>query len=256
MKMRVLIVDDEPLARFGIVTRLHNHSNIEIVGECGDSREAAAAIKDLHPDLVFLDIQMPGMSGLELLPTVSGERMPSFVFVTAFEEHALQAFAVEALDYLLKPIDNLRFRACLDRAFRLFHLKRQQDLHSRLDSVLNEPFSRVQYLTRLPIRSGPHVSFLPLASVDWIEGMGDYVGLHAGTKTHLIRESLFRLEQRLDPQHFLRIHRSAIVRVERITRIDPMANRDANLTMWDGTEIRVSRRYASALKGMLRYPLP
>jgi two-component system LytT family response regulator len=227
MNIRVLVVDDEPLARVGITTRLSAYSDMLVVGECSTGEEARAKIPQVSPDLIFVDVEMPGISGLDLLRELPREQARCIVFLTAHEEYALDAFNVEALDYLLKPIDDERFAACIEEANR-------------------------GIIKRFPVRRGNEFTFVQAADVDWIEGLGDYAGLHVGGRTHLVREPLTSLEARLDPTQFVRIHRSTIVQVEHIARIDPSANRDAVLTLRDGKTLRVSRTYRSRLDELLR----
>jgi two-component system, LytTR family, response regulator len=253
MSIRVLVVDDEPLARVGVIARLQAHPDMLVVGECSTGEEAREKIPLVSPDLIFVDVEMPGISGLDLLKDLPKEQACCVVFLTAHEEYALDAFSVEALDYLLKPIDDVRFAACIERARRMFALHRQQFQFERIYEMLNvsEKESQSALIKRFPVRRGNEFTFVPVIDVDWIEGMGDYAGLHAGRRTHLIRESLTRLETRLDPALFVRIHRSTIVQVERIARIDPSFNRDASLTLRDGTVLRVSRTYRAHLDELL-----
>jgi two-component system, LytTR family, response regulator len=253
MNIRVLVVDDEPLARVGVSTRLSGYSDIVVVGECSTGEEARAKIPKVSPDLIFVDVEMPGISGLDLLRELPKEQARCIVFLTAHEEYALDAFNVEALDYLLKPIDDERFAACIDRARRMLSLHRQEANFERLYGLLTYPSEKDKRsaIKRFPIRLGNNFTFVQVGDVDWIEGLGDYAGLHVGGRTHLLRESLMSLEARLDPTQFVRIHRSTIVQVEHIARIDPSANRDAVLTLRDGKTLRVSRTYRSRLDDLL-----
>ena len=238
MTIRVLIVDDEPLARKGIALRLQEESDIEVVGMCSNGRQAIQRISELQPDLVFLDIQMPLMSGIELLRALPVETVPAIIFLTAYDEHALEAFEVQALDYLLKPIDDKRFVIAVERARRLIALKRQNPLQGR---------EAAERLKRFVIRNGKDLTFVETANVDWIEAAGDYAELHVGEKTHLIRESLNTLETMLERGDFLRIHRSSIVRLDRIVRVAALPNRDGYLTLRNGKSLRVSRSYSRLL---------
>jgi two-component system LytT family response regulator len=250
----VLVVDDEPLSRLGVTERLRNHEDMELVGECGNGQDALRSIADLHPDLVFLDINMPGLSGLELLKSVPLDQLPCIVFLTAHEEYALDAFEVEALDYLLKPIDDTRFAGCLARARRLIALKQQEHLYEQMRSLVLERTEAKgpQGIREFAVRQGNSVAFVKAMDIDWIEGLGDYAGLHVGTKTHLIRESLTRLEEHLDATGFLRIHRSSIVQVNRIVQVISLSNRDLMVSLRDGTSLRASRSYSVALQELLR----
>jgi two-component system, LytTR family, response regulator len=254
MKIKVLIVDDEPLARKGVALRLREHADMEIVGMCADGRQAVQRITELAPDLVFLDINMPVMSGIDVLRALPAETMPVIVFLTAFDEHALVAFEVQALDYLLKPIDETRFFIALKRARRQILMKRQSALDYN-DATLPAPNADARDpnpLKRFAVRNGKEVAFVDTASIDWIEAAGDYAQLHAGSKVYLIRESLSMLEALLDPNDFLRIHRSAIIQLDRIVRITALANRDGYLTLRNGTSLRVSRSYSRSLRDSLR----
>jgi two-component system LytT family response regulator len=254
MTMRVLVVDDEPLARLGVCARLKRHEDVVIVGECASSDEAAQCIDLEKPDLLFLDVQMPGGSGVQLLRSFPAHQMPCAIFLTAHAEYAVDAFGVEALDYLLKPIDDGRFAAALDRARRLFQLHRQQcmsDESSNPPSLPPGP-SNHGYLQRFPVRRGGEISLVLASAVDWIEGLGDYAGLHVGKRVHLVRESLSSLSCRLDPQMFHRIHRSAIVQIDRIRHIKTLRNRDLTITLQDGTNLRTSRTYSGSLQSLIQ----
>ncbi len=253
MNIRVLVVDDEPLARVGITTRLGTYSDMVVVGECATGEEALTAIPQVSPDLIFVDVEMPGISGLELLRVLPREQARCIVFLTAHEEYALDAFNVEALDYLLKPIDDARFAACIERARRMLSLHWQEANFERLYGLLakTDKLDSEGVIKRFPVRRGNEFTFVQAGDVDWIEGLGDYAGLHVGGRTHLIREPLTALEARLDQTQFVRVHRSTIVQVERIVRVEPWANRDAVLTLRDGKTLRVSRTYRSRLDELL-----
>jgi len=254
MNIRVLVVDDEPLARLGITTRLGAYSDMLVVGECSTGEEALTSIPLVAPDLLFVDVEMPGISGIDLLRGLPRETARCLVFLTAHEEYALDAFNVEALDYLLKPIDDARFAACIDRARRMISLHRQEGKFERLYGILEarEKTDNDGFLRRFPVRRGNEFTFVPAADVDWIEGLGDYAGLHVGGKTHLIREALTSLETRLDRKQFVRIHRSTIVQLERIVRVESSVNRDALITLRDGKSLRLSRTYRSRLEELLK----
>ena len=251
MNIRVLVVDDEPLARVGITTRLSAYSDLLVVGECSTGEEARAKIPQVLPDLIFVDVEMPGISGLDLLRELPRDQARCVVFLTAHEEYALDAFNVEALDYLLKPIDDARFAACIDRARRVLALHRQEANFERLYGLLANTESNGGTIKRFPVRRGNEFTFVQVEEVDWIEGLGDYAGLHVGDRTHLIREPLTSLESRLDRRQLVRIHRSTIVQVERTVRVEPLANRDAILTLRNGKTLRVSRTYRSRLEELL-----
>ena len=254
MTIRVVVVDDEPLARLGVISRLARHAGLSVVGECATGEEALSAIPRLMPDLVFVDIEMPGINGVELLRGLSRPPGMQFVFLTAHEEYALEAFGVEALDYLLKPVDDERFDACIDRARRIIELYRQESRHARLyeERIGRQIVDETGPVRRFTVRRGNEVSFIKAEDVDWIEGLGDYAGLHVQGRTHLIRETLGSLADHLDRHDFLRIHRSAIVQVDRIVRVQPLSNRDALVTLRDGQTLRASRNYSAALQDLLR----
>jgi two-component system LytT family response regulator len=254
MIIRVLIVDDEPLARKGVALRLRDYPDVEIVGICSDGKQAIQRIPELAPDLVFLDIQMPLISGIEVLRALPAENLPVIIFLTAFDEHALAAFEVQALDYLLKPIDDVRFFAAVERARRLIKLKHQSALYDMapMPQGSSEDTKSLNPLTRFAVRKGKELTFVEATTIDWIEAAGDYVELHVREKTYLIRESLNTLETLLDGNDFLRIHRSAIIRLDQIVRITALANRDGWVTLRNGTSLRVSRSYSKRLKNLLR----
>ena len=254
MSIRVLVVDDEPLARLGITVRPGSYSDMLVVGECSTGEGALTAIPLVAPDLLFIDVEMPGMSGIDLLRGLPRETARCLVFLTAHEEYALDAFDVEALDYLLKPIDDARFAICIERARRMISLHRQEAKFERIYGLLatREKPKNDGFLRRFPVRRGNEFTFVAAADVDWIEGLGDYAGLHVGGKTHLIREALTSLESRLDRKQFVRIHRSTIVQLERIVRVEPSVNRDAVITLRDGKSLRLSRTYRSRLEELLR----
>ncbi len=237
MSIRVLIVDDEPLARVGIAARLKEHDDMSLVGECETGEQAVEMIGTIKPDLVFLDIQMPGISGLEALRSTPKSFKPAVVFLTAHRQHALEAFEVEALDYLVKPINDKRFRSCLDRVREITALRQRQPGNQ----------NKGTFLTRFALRNGQQVTFVLADEIDWIEGLGDYVGLHVKNKTHLLRRTLAAMETQLDGSRFLRIHRSTILQIDRIARIEPLPNRDSIVTLRDGTSLRASRTYNRGL---------
>ena len=255
MTMRVLVVDDEPLARRGITTRLSVHADVQVIGEAGDGEAALSVIVGEAPDLVFMDVQMPGMSGLEALGLLSPRERPMTIFLTAYDQFALRAFEVHALDYLLKPIDDERFAEALDRAREMLAARRDRGMSSGLQALLAAQKNAAGHASRFAVRIGNRVVFTAAADIDWIEAMGDYAGLHVGGKVHLLREPLHQLARRLDPAQFMRIHRSTIVRVDRIAEMEALSNRDSLLRLRDGTPLRASRTYGDALRAALAgYP--
>lgn len=243
--MRALIVDDERLARRGVVLRLRKFRDIEIVGECANGLSAVEKILELSPDLVFLDIQMPGMDGFEVLRALPRDKLPGVIFLTAYEQHALRAFEVHALDYLLKPVDDERFAAAVN------HARRSGDSVSRLrmtERILHMLESgSLKYLSRFIVRTGSRIQIVHAEDTDWIAAAGDYTELHVRGRSHLLRETMNVLEQRLDPAQFLRIHRSRIVRTDCILELCPIDNREYLIRLTDGSQHRSSRTYADKL---------
>jgi two-component system LytT family response regulator len=255
--MRVLIVDDEPLARRGVRVCLAGASEVEIVGECADGKSAVEHLARLAPDLVFLDVQMPGIDGFGVLARVPPERWPLVIFLTAHEQHALRAFNAHALDYLLKPIDDDRFALAMDRARQRLRECRAGEMLARMDALLREygsqpapalPAVRADYLERFAVKNGTRTVLVPVEEVSWISAEGDYAGLHvAGGRVHLVRTSLNELEQRLDPAKFARVHRSAIVSKAQVREVQALSSRDYQLRLADGGELRMSRNYRDRL---------
>lgn len=245
--MQVLIVDDEPLACERIRTLLAGEADITIAGECHDGRTALAAIRKLAPDVVFLDVQMPELDGFEVLQNLDAASLPVVVFVTAFDQYAIKAFDVCALDYLLKPFDRERFEQALERA-RAEHSRRSAGhFDRRLRDALEALHQRDQYATRLAIKSGGRVVFLRTPEIDWIEARGNYVELHAAGQSYLHRETMARMESTLDPAMFARIHRSTIVNVERIKELHPLFRGDFTVILRSGQELTLGKAYRARL---------
>ena len=249
--IRVIIVDDEPLARMGVEARLAKHPDCEVVATCASTEEAQTEISRQNPDLVFLDICMAGLSGLDLMESLSNKDHPAIVLLTAHHQYAVEAFRHEALDYLLKPVDDERFAETLDRARRLFALRKLTGAASGSADGGLDATCPGAWIIRFAVRTHRKVIFVRAENVDWIEGLGDYAGLHEGQRTHLVRASLTFLGARLDPAHFLRIHRSVIVNIQRIQSIVRLANQDSLVTLVSGQELRASRTYYEALKKCL-----
>jgi two-component system, LytTR family, response regulator len=243
--VRVLIVDDERLARRGVVLRLRKYKDIEIVGECADGLSAVEKILDLAPDLVFLDIQMPGMDGFEVLRALPRASLPNVIFLTAYEQHALRAFEVHALDYLLKPVDDERFASALDRARQLGDATAK----TRILQMLAR--NSAKYASRFVVRTGSRLHIVPVDDTDWIGAAGDYSELHVRGRSHLLRETMQSLEQKLDPEKFLRVHRSRIVRAACIVELTAIDNREYLIRLTDGSQHRSSRTYADKLQAWL-----
>jgi two-component system LytT family response regulator len=250
-KIRTLIVDDENLARKKIRTLLEREHDIEIVGECSNGLKAVSAIQKLSPDLLFLDIQMPGMDGFAVLEAIGTEHMPAVIFVTAYDQYALRAFDVHALDYLLKPFDRARFQTALQHV--RVHAQREvaNDLNQRLQTLLKDMKTERKYLERLVIKSGGRVFFLKVEEIDWIDAADNYAHLHVGHESHLLRETMSGLETKLDPEKFLRIHRSTIVNIERIKELRPSFHGEYTVILRNGTQLTLSRGYRDKLHELL-----
>jgi two-component system, LytTR family, response regulator len=247
--VRVLIVDDEPLARRGIVLRLRKFKDVDIVAECRDGPSAVEKILALTPDVVFLDVQMPGMNGFDVLRALPRESLPCVIFLTAYEQYALRAFEIHALDYLLKPIDDARFASALVRARKLLGSALKTTIAERIVQMLARPAEK--YIARFTVQTGARIQIVLAENVEWIGAAGDYVELHSGNRTHLLRETMAALEQRLDPAKFVRIHRSRIVRADCIQELLCIENREFTVKLADGSEHRSSRTYADRLEHWL-----
>lgn len=246
MPLRILIVDDEPLARERILHCLKGEPDVEVVGECGDGPSAVEAIENLHPDLVFLDIQMPGMDGLGVCEAVGAEAMPDLVFVTAYDQYALKAFEVRALDYLLKPFDRDRFREALDRARARCGTQEGAHLAEELRGLLEElrgTRKENAYPERLMVKVEGRMVVISVSDLDWVESAGNYICLHIGRETHILRETLSGFETKLDSRKFARIHRSTIVNLDRVKEMSPFFHGDYQIVLRDGTQLTLSRNY-------------
>jgi two-component system, LytTR family, response regulator len=230
--LRVLVVDDEPLARTGIARLVSATPGFEVAGTVGDGASAVEAVETLRPDLVLLDVQMPGCDGFEVIRRVGPERMPAVVFVTAWDEFALKAFEVHAIDYVLKPFEDERLRAAL--------------AHARVCD--GDTLRRLVDRQRLEVRTGARVRLVPVGEIDWIEGASYYSMLHAGKEVHLIRETLQSLEERLGPAHFVRVHRSALVQLDRVREL----RNGKVLVLRDGSQVTVSRARRASVRAALR----
>lgn len=247
MSIRTIIVDDVELARERI-RMLLDDTEIEIIAECENGRQAIEAIKTLEPDLVFLDIQMPKINGFEVVEVIGVEKMPTVIFVTAYDEFALRAFEVNALDYLLKPFDKERLKKALARAKREIEKPRaSMEIEEILRRLLQEVKTEPRYLKRIPVKSSRGTTLVLTEEIDWIASAGHYLEIHSGRETHLIREKLSNLEMRLDPQDFMRVHRSTIVNLDRIKSLHPLFNGDHLIILKNGTELNLSRTYHEKL---------
>jgi two-component system LytT family response regulator len=253
MKTRVLIVDDEPLARQHVSDRLRHEEGVEIAGEAANGLEAVEKIRSLRPDVVFLDVQMPGLGGLDVVDTIGAEEMPLTIFTTAFDQYALKAFDRAAVDYLLKPFDDERFSQAFHRARRAIELRQVDKVARRLRDLLDEeeerePERRREFIDRITVESRGQVRVVPVASIDYITASGPYAELHAAGKTFAVRERMQILEEQLDPAVFFRAHRSAIVRVDRIDAMLRAPGGDYSVRLKDGTVLSVSRSRREALE--------
>src|SRR5690606_23768361 len=242
-RVRVLIVDDEPLARQRLVDLLNTIDEAEIVGEVGSGSAAVEAIRSLRPDLVFLDVQMPGKTGLEVVEAIGPSEMPLTIFVTAYDRYALRAFDVAAVDYLLKPFDDERFEQAFERAKRTLHLQNVDKARDRLLELLrDEPETKApSYLERIAVDMRGKVKVVPVEQIDYISASGPYAELHVGDKAYLVREQMQTLEERLNPDIFFRIHRSTIVRLDLIESLHHSAGGDYAVSLTSGQRLKVSR---------------
>jgi two-component system LytT family response regulator len=256
-KIRTLIVDDEPLARQNIRLLLKEDPEIELAGECGSGAEALKVIQKQPLDLLFLDIQMPELSGFDVLEQIDAEKIPAVIFVTAFDQYAIRAFEVHALDYLLKPFNDARFEKALRQAKSQIEQREINQLSKRLVRLLEDraaPLAGARasnYLSRLMIKTASRVFFLKADEIDWVEAADYYVKLHVGRKGHLLREIMADMEAKLDPEKFLRIHRSAIVNLDRVKEMHTHFNGEYLVILQDGTELKLSRSRREHLQQIL-----
>jgi two-component system LytT family response regulator len=241
MSIRTLIIDDEPPARRSIWRFLKSHPEFEVVAECGDGESAVATIIGMRPDLVFLDVQLPELDGVEVVRQVGAERMPATIFVTAYDRYALQAFDAEAVDYLLKPVGRERFTRALDRARSRIFERPNRDAGNRLAALLQQMETQENYAERLPIPANGRIQFVKTIEIDWIAADGNYARLYAGGGQFEVRETLANLERRLNPRDFARIHRSTIVNIHRIREIQPWFHGYHLVLLQTGQKLRMSR---------------
>jgi two-component system LytT family response regulator len=274
VSIRVLVTDDEPIARRRIRRFLRAESNVEVIGEASNGREAIEAIRQHNPDLVFLDVQMPDVDGFGVVQALGAEQMPAVIFVTAYDEYALKAFEVNALDYLLKPFDAERFKSAFQRARehidRVTTAQAGRRLKTLLEQVLQDDKVDVNmatqallgasgthaapkngYLDRLMVKSDGRVFFVKVADVDWFEASGNYVRVHVGKTSHLIRETMNGIESSLNPQMFARIHRAVIVNLDRIKELQPWFAGDYVVILRDGRQLKLSRTYREQLQSRM-----
>ena len=242
--IRTLIIDDVALARERLKRCLADEPEIEIVGECDNGEKAVADIRSLAPDLIFLDVQMPALDGFGVLDALKEEWAPAVIFVTAYNEYAIQAFEVNALDYLLKPVDCERLSKAVERAkSRLSQSIGDDRLESRFRALLDDINTGSKFSKRLTIKLTGRTILLPIDEIDWIETHGNYLKVHTGRESHLIRGTMQSLETKLDPEKFVRVHRSVIVNVEKIKEIYPRSNGDQDLVLQNGRQLMLSRNY-------------
>jgi two-component system, LytTR family, response regulator len=254
--IRTLIVDDEPLARERLRTLLEQEADIQILGECSDGRQAVLLITEQAPDLVFLDIQMPGLDGFGVLQAITDRPLPAVIFVTAYDQYALQAFEVHALDYLLKPFTARRFQKALQRARQDARPEpggddQQHPVERRLLNLLDDLGGERRFTKRIVVKSSGRIHFVKVDEIDWVEAEGNYVRLHIGAHSHLLRETMKGMEAALDPEKFIRIHRSTIVNTERIRELQPLFHGEYAVMLYDGTRLVASRGPENRLRKML-----
>jgi two-component system LytT family response regulator len=244
-KIKVIVVDDEPPARRNLRALLKGVQDIELVKECGNGRDAVCQIRALQPDLVFLDVQMPELDGFEVLEYLAGHPLPVIIFVTAYDQYALRAFEVSALDYLLKPFDDARFHRALSQARRQIEQQDASELGRKLMTLLGtrevKADAPTRYLTRLMVKTTGRVIFIRAEDIDWIEAYDNYLRLHVGGKAHLLRQTMNELEAALNPEQFARIHRSTIVNLDRVKELRPHLNGEHLVILQDGKELKLSR---------------
>ena len=262
-KLKAIIVDDEGLARQGLSMRIEQYEDLEIVAECRNGKEAIAAIIEYEPDVVFLDIQMPGMTGFEVINEVQSDVMPMVIFVTAYDAFAIDAFKVHAIDYLLKPVEGERLARAIDRTKQQREQKiavpeKQKLLElavsltgksaSAIGELLDSEEDIVDRADRLAIKDGSSITFVPVKDIDWIDAAGDYMCVHAKNETHIMRTTMKELEAKLDPSIFQRVHRSTIVNTERVEKVSSHINGEFHLTLSCGSSLKMSRSYKGKVK--------
>jgi two-component system, LytTR family, response regulator len=250
--LRVLIADDEPLVRERLRTLLAARNDCSLIAECADGGSAVRTIMERRPDIVLLDVQMPELDGFEVVDALPDDVRPAVIFVTAYDEYAVRAFEVNAVDYLLKPVEPARFRAAIDRVAQRPVESAADPSQPDLGTLLAEIRALRGYGERLVVRDGHRVTFVGADDIDWIEAAGNYVRLHAGGRTHLMRETMKTVEARLNPERFVRVHRSAIVNVDRIAEMEPHFHGEYVLRLRDGTRLTTSRSYGDRVRAILR----
>jgi two-component system LytT family response regulator len=260
--LRVVVADDEALARHMLTTLLAREPGVRVVAECGNGPETIDAVRDHAPDVLFLDVRMPGASGIEVLERLGPDAVRAVVLVTAFDDYAVAAFELHALDYVMKPVDPDRFRTTMHRVRERLRQQRSASVTDEAIRALAQAYGAAsggqageRYLTRIVVRSTKSVAVVDLADVDWIEADDDYLRLHAGARAHLVRGTLGALEAQLDPSEFVRIHRSTIVRLSRVKELVPQLHGDYEVRLTTGAQLRLSRSYRERLGAALRTEL-
>jgi len=249
--LRVVVVDDEPLPRQRVRDLVSQHPSLSLVGEATNGTEALDAMVELRPDLAFLDIQMPELDGLQVAAALAEDAPPAIVFVTAFDEYAIRAFEVDAIDYLLKPVTPERFAAAVDRVLKRIE-RPEASAQGSIQALATRMAHDQGFATRFVARRGAKHYFVRVADIDWVEAVGNYVRLQTGETSHLVRETMKGLETRLDPAHFVRIHRSAIVAIDRIRSIEAREHGEYLVTMGSGARLVSSRGYTERVRRLLR----
>jgi two-component system LytT family response regulator len=254
-EIQIVVVDDEKLAREGISLLLSKQSGVKVVGECSNGKDAIETITALQPDLVFLDVQMPLMNGFEVIKELNATQAPLFIFVTAYDKHALEAFEMNAVDYLLKPFTDERFFKALEKGKTELYKKDAVDQNKKLNALLtyvqNQQPVPQTYLKRLMVKEGGRIIFLQTEEIRWIEAADYYVLLHFAGKSHLIRETMTSLEEKLHPDQFVRIHRSSIVNINWIKELQPYGKEDYQVVMLDGHKLKMGRNWFKKLENKL-----
>ncbi len=267
MTLKALIVDDESLGRRGLKLRLADIEGVEVVGECTNGSEALAAIPELSPDLVFLDIQMPGMDGFDVVRSLQADDMPMIIFCTAFDHYAVDAFKIHAVDYLLKPIEDSRLREAVCRAREVYEHKNavadkaqlldvigritQKD-PAQVDQWLSDDEGTAQYPEKIAVKDGGNITLVPVADIDWVDAAGDYMCLHVNGVIHVMRITMKALEEQLNPALFQRVHRSTIVNIKRIEKISSHINGEYHLILLSGDKLKMSRSYKDKVSTFLK----
>jgi two-component system, LytTR family, response regulator len=252
LRIRTLVVDDEPLARRRLLALLDDEADVEVIGEAGSGVAAVQAIANARPDLVFLDVQMPGLDGFEVLRATSSTHQPFVVFVTAHDEHAIRAFDVQALDYLLKPVVEARFRESVRRAVSRLRDGSRKDFSRDIALFLDRVATNPDRVARIAVKRDGRVNFVAVSDIDWVDADGDFVRIHAGKATHHLRETMAQIESKLPADTFVRVHRSVIVDLGRIREVQPWFKGDYVLIMHDGTKLRSGRTYREVVQTLIR----